>query len=391
MVIQVQPLRVCYFGTYRANYARNRLMIERLRSQGIEVIECHQRLWSGIEDREEVASGGWLKPAFWGRFILAYAKLLWRYRKVGPYDVMMVGYPGQPDMLLARLLSWIRRKPLVWDILMSIYLISLERHLDQRSPFTTRLIRTVEHLACLLPDKLIIDTQEYAKWFQTTYHVAADRICLLPLGADDRVFKPIVPSHPSDGLFRCLYYGTFIPNHGVQTIIEAARLLADERDIHFELIGRGPQYIQIISLIKNYALKNVTISDWLETPALVERIAAADVILGTFGATPQALMTMQNKIHEGLAMAKPIINGDSPVMRTTLQHGETIYLCERENPQSLMNAIITLRDNAELRKKIAGQGQAFYQQHLSFDILGTRLKQYLLQIAGRAAADHVKV
>lgn len=380
-------MRVCYFGTYRANYARNRLMIDRLRSQGVDVIECHQRLWSGIEDREKIASGGWLKPAFWVRVISAYAQLLWRYRQVGSYDVMIVGYPGQPDMLLARLLSWIRRKPLVWDILMSIYLITLERHLDRRSLITTHLIRAMERLACHLPDKLIIDTQEYANWFETTHQVAAGRICLLPLGADDRVFKPTGNPHPSDSLFRCLYYGTFIPNHGVDTIIEAARLLAGERNIHFELIGGGPQYDQIVALIQKFGLENVSISGWLDTPALVERIAATDVILGTFGLTPQALMTMQNKIHEGLAMAKPIINGDSPVMRSTLQHGETIYLCERENPQSLMNAIITLRDDSELREKIARQGQAFYQQNLSFDKIGIRLMQYLLQIVGKTAVD----
>jgi len=183
-------MRICYFGTYRANYARNRLMIDRLRDQNIEVTECHETLWSGIEDREQVASGGWKKPAFWWRLISTYALLLRQYLRVGSYDVMIVGYPGQPDMLLARILSWIRRKPLVWDVLMSIYLIALERKLDQRSPITTRLIRKLEHFACHLPDLLILDTQEYANWFQSTYHVAAERIRLLPLGADDRVFKP---------------------------------------------------------------------------------------------------------------------------------------------------------------------------------------------------------
>jgi hypothetical protein len=52
-------LRVCYFGTYRANYSRNQIMIEGLRRNGVEVVECHERLWHSLEDRVQVASGGW--------------------------------------------------------------------------------------------------------------------------------------------------------------------------------------------------------------------------------------------------------------------------------------------------------------------------------------------
>jgi len=124
-----KPLRICYFGTYRANYERNRLMIDRLRMCGFEVIPCHATLWQGFEDREQTASGGWKKPSFWLRVIKAYLTLLGEYRKVGDYDVMFLGYPGQPDVLLGRILSHLRRKPLVWDVLMSIYLIACERQL----------------------------------------------------------------------------------------------------------------------------------------------------------------------------------------------------------------------------------------------------------------------
>ena len=37
-------MRVCYFGTYRAEYSRNQIMIEGLRRNGVEVIECHETL-----------------------------------------------------------------------------------------------------------------------------------------------------------------------------------------------------------------------------------------------------------------------------------------------------------------------------------------------------------
>jgi len=373
-------MRVCYFGTYRADYARNRLMIDRLRAQGAQVIECHARLWRGIEDREQVGGGGWKRPRFWWRAFTAYVRLLWRYLRVGSYDVMIVGYPGQPDIPLARLLTWISGKPLVWDVLMSIYLIALERKLDERSPFGVAMIRRLESLDCRLVDWFLLDTPAYADWFQETYHIPKRRVRLLPLGADERVFKPVDQHERAADEFRCVYYGTFIPNHSVETIIRAADLLKSDPEIDFKLIGQGPEKEKACQLAHECGLENVTFIDWMDEERLAGEVGKSDLCLGTFGKTPQALMTMQNKIHECLAMAKPLINGDSPVMRALFEHGEQVYLCRREDPQDLARAIVTLKENPELRAKLARQGYAYYQEHLSFERLSRQLVAHLEEI-----------
>lgn len=375
-----KPLRVCYFGTYRANYERNRIMIDRLRLCGFEVIPCHATLWQGFEDRQRAASGSWKKPSFLVRVIKAYLKLLSEYRKVGDYDIMMIGYPGQPDIPLGRFLSKIRGKPLVWDVVMSIYLIAKERHLDEQSPITIKLIHFLEKISMKMPDLFIVDTPTYSEWYQKEYHIQEEKIRLLPLGADDRIFRPLPNPRKNDSRFLCLYYGTFIPNHGVMTIIEAANFLVDHPEIYFELIGVGPDRQKAEQMAFEYKLRNVSFIDWLDKDDLVKKIAECNVILGTFSNTPQALLTMQNKIHEGLAMAKPVINGDSPTMQILLKHGEHIYLCKRENPKSLAEAILTLYEQPELCTKIASQGYAFYQEHFKFELISQHLCQIIQSI-----------
>jgi glycosyltransferase involved in cell wall biosynthesis len=370
-------MRVCYFGTYRQEYSRNQIMIEGLRRASVEVIECHEPLWQGIEDRVRAASGGWFRLAFFVRVLRAYFNLLRHYRAAGHYDIMVVGYPGQFDVFLARLLTWLRRKPLVWDIFMSIYLIDLERGLDRQSHFTTGLLRRLEMIACRLPDQLILDTSEYVTWFGKVHGIPPERFRLVPTGADDRVFHRLEVYPKEDGFFHVMYYGTFIPNHGIRIIIEAAHLLADDPSIRFEMIGDGPDYEVAQALAHKYRLANVYFCRWMEKSDLIQRVARADVCLGAFGTTPQSLMTVQNMIYEGLAMAKPVITGDSPAVRLAFTHKKHIFLCLREDPSALGESIRTLKRDPQLLKSLGENGYRLFREKFNLFHIGQVFSQHL--------------
>jgi glycosyltransferase involved in cell wall biosynthesis len=311
----------------------------------------------------------------------AYLRLVKRHRQIGDYDVMVAGYPGQMDVFLARYLSRRRGKPLVWDIFMSIYLIALERGLDQRSRFTVNLIRRIEQRALTLPDLLIQDTEDYVDWLHTTYGVPKERFRLVPTGADDRVYQPSPPGENEDNNLRVIYYGTFIPNHGVGTMLEAAHLLSGERDICFEFIGDGPEREKVQARAGQLHLGNVDFIPWLEQSELVKRVAQADILLGAFGNTPQSRMTVHNKIYEGLAMGKAVISGDSPAMRAAIAHGEHIYLCERENPAALAEAILVLRNDPQLRAQLGQNGYRLFKEKYSLAQIGRLAGSHLREVA----------
>ena len=358
-------------------------MIDGLRRNGVEVLECQENLWLGIEDRIRLASGGWLKPSFGWRALKSYYRLWRKYSKIGEFDLLVVGYPGQLDVFLAYLLSRIRKKPLVWDIFMSIYLIALERELQGKSPFTIRLLRILEKMACRLPELMILDTTQYLSWFQSTHGIHSDRFRLVPTGADDRYFKPTTGQKSKSGFFQVVYYGTFIPNHGVAYIVEAARLLASTPMIQFMLIGQGPDKPKAQSLAEKYQLTNLVFVEWMEKGDLVSQVGQADICLGVFGTTPQSLMTVQNKIYEGLAMAKPVITGTSPAIKDVFIHRTHVYLCERANPSSLAQAIENLYRDPELRLVLETRGYDFFNKNFTLNRIGASFSghlQYLTKV-----------
>jgi glycosyltransferase involved in cell wall biosynthesis len=382
-----RPLRVCYFGTYRANYVRNQVMIEGLRRNGVQVFECHSILWHSVEDRVNQASGGWKSPRFIWRVLKAYWQLFQVHRQTGEYDIMLVGYPGQFDVYLGRLLSWWQRRPMVLDILMSLHLIAEERGLVQKSPFTGRLIFWLEKGGLKLSDLLIADTPEYQEYYAHKYNLPLQKFQLVPLGVDDRIYYPRPYVSLPSTCFRVIYYGTFIPLHGVETMIRAAAELQNHSYIRFDFYGDGQERPSIEQLARDLQLKNVHFCGWLDKEQLPDKIAASHLVLGVFGTTKQARCTIQNKIWEGMIMQRPVITGDAETIRQELTHKQHIYLVERANPQALANGILELAHNPALCQHMV---MAAYErvQANTISAIGTKTKQVLLWL-GKTSYEEI--
>jgi glycosyltransferase involved in cell wall biosynthesis len=375
-----QPLRVCYFGTYDRDYVRNRSLRQGLRQQGVEVLECHATLWRGTTDKVAQVGGGWKQPAFWQRVASAYTQLLRRYRQVGDYDVMVVGYIGHLDMQLARLLARRRHKPLVFDVLMSIHLIASERGLAARNLRQGHLIGRLEERACRLADMIWLDTPQYVDYFHELYGLPPDKFRLIPLGADESLFYPTPSSEPGDGRFRVVYFGGYVPLHGVNTVVEAARIMRDEGEIHFELIGEGQSRPEAETLARQWNLPNVTFTGWVPREELAQHVAGADVCLGVFGRQTQAQVTIPNKIYEGLALRQAVVTQGSPAAKGQFVDREHLLFCDAEDAASLANAIRTLREDPALRARIVEGGYRLYQERYTTASLGQMARNYLEEL-----------
>lgn len=369
-------MKVCYFGTYRAEYNRNKIMIAALRSAGVDVTICHENLWRSIEDREIVTAGGWRNPEFLWRVIKAYTKLIIKSFSIGDFDVMVLGYPGQFDVFLARIISSLKKKPLVWDVFMSIYLVAKERGLEESPHSAVNFLKRMEKRGLGIPKLLIQDTLQYVDWIQQTHGIDPERFMIVPTGADDNIFKPSEQVEPKRYKFRVLYYGTFIANHGLDQILEAVKLLESKNDVEFLFIGEGPEKARIVQKAEIENLENVTFIGWCSQPELVDQIRKSDLCLGAFGNTPQSLMTVQNKIYECMACGKAVITGTSPAVRSQFTDEVELKICERTG-ESIAETILYLKENPDLLEKIGHNARETFVDHFSVAALGKTFRKHL--------------
>lgn len=375
-------MKVCYFGTYDVEQSRNNVIIQGLRQNGVEVVECHARLWRNTADKIRSARRGLFNPGLLGRALGSYLRLLQRYVKIGDYDVMVVGYAGHFDLFLAKLLTIFSRRPLVFDALLSLTETVVEdRGLIQPGSLLARLVYLVDKYACRLADLVLLDTQAHVQHFQRDLDVRLDKLRWVPVGADEVYCREPLPLGESDP-FRVVYFGQYIPLHGVNYIVEAAKLLEKGPDIRFELVGDGQTYSQASSLAERLRVKNLIFHrTWLPPEDLIaEHIAPADVCLGAFGDSPKARRVVPIKVFVALAMGKPVITGDSPAAREVLNHGTDAILCEMADPQALAQAILLLKRDRPLREKIAEQGYLSFQSKFSSQVIGATVMNYLNEV-----------
>lgn len=319
-----RPMRVVFWGTYDTGKPRVRILRQGLRLNGVEVLECHAELWGGIEDKSQVKGiSRWL--GLFGRALIAYPLLVWRYMCMPRHDVVMVVYPGLVDLFVLRAFAWLRRTPLAWDWFLSAYdTIVLDRRLLNPHNPVAWSIRGIEWLATRLANAVFMDTAAHAKRMEGLFGLSAGALGHVWVGVEREHFDTDVGT-PSDTPPRdstelnVLFYGQFIPLHGIPTIIAAAGLLRDE-PVRWLLIGRGQETSRIRSLLRRSALPKLQWIEWVEYGELRQALTRADVVLGIFGTSDKAASVIPNKVFQILAARRPLITRDSPAIRELVSH-----------------------------------------------------------------------
>lgn len=360
---EAKPIRVCYFGTYSRGeeYARNNAIMGGLSANGALVFPCQVDVWPTHEEKMAALHQGPLEQA--GAFLRAYVRLIFKYLRTPDHDFLCVGYIGHIDMFPARLLAWLKRKPVVFDAFYSLYDTVIEdRGLYPRGSLRARLLRWIDRWSCRLADLVLLDTWAHVDYFGEEFRLPRSKFLAIPLGTDEKNFFPR-PWPEDDDILDVISYSSYIPLHGIDIQLEAAAKLTGEPNIRFTFVGKGQLYPEMRAKAEALCLTNVRFIEWVAHAELVAMIAKADLCLGIFGRTKKAARVIPYKVYEALAMQKPVITGDSKAARELLQNEVHVLLSPMGDADALARKIRLLRDQPELRKQIAQEGHRRFLEH----------------------------
>jgi glycosyltransferase involved in cell wall biosynthesis len=331
---------VCLFGGHHAGYPRSAVILEGLARLGVPVVRCVTTPKAKVVRR--------------------YTSLLRSWRTIGrDFDALFVPEFRHKDLPLAHILSRAAHVPCVFDPLVSRF----DTRAHDRGDIDPRGLqawhnKNLDRMSLALADLVLADTRAHAELFADELAPRGTLIRVLEVGCDDTVFRPAPPPPVGNGVATVLFYGSYLPLHGVPVVVEAAARLRDDARVRFELVGDGQTRADVEREVRAQRLSNLVLTPRVPPAELPQRIASASICLGIFGSTAKAARVVPNKVYQCMAMERVVVTMASRAVRDTFRDGEEIVTTPAGDGAALANTIRGLLDSPDYARRVARAGAA---------------------------------
>jgi glycosyltransferase involved in cell wall biosynthesis len=186
------------------------------------------------------------------------------------------------------------------------------------------------------------------------------------------------------GGFNVIFTGNLGTVQALDTVLKAAVLLREERDICFVLVGSGSRFAWLESEIVRLGLENVQLAGRFQPSAMPAIMGGASALLVSLVRSPIMSQTVPSKVQTYLAAGKPVIAAlDGEGARIIDEAGAGVT-CPAEDAEALADAVRRLRDMPEEQRNQMGKNAVqFYQNNFEPRMLAQRLLKVLTETKRR--------
>lgn len=311
--LESKTLRAGYIGVHDLKYPRNSLI------------------------RAELGLRGWdvevVPKARGNRAQMLVRNMNALFRTARRVDVLFVSEFNTKFTILAKVAALINQVPLVVDGFVMIYETKVGDWQRYKSTsLRARMYKMLDAVGVRLADLYLTDTRYRSELIERTPSASSTTVMSIPVAAPAWArWRPI--KHAKSGNLKLLYYGNYIPLHGLEYIVDELALLRHQRPFSATFIGDGEARSSIVRRAQGHNLSGYI--DFVEAVPEVELssfIESSDVVLGIFGSSKKARSVIANKVWQGLLSGRAVVTRASAALEEIVPiFGEQIVAVEPES------------------------------------------------------------
>ncbi len=279
---------------------------------------------------------------------------------------------------LARLAAWICRVPIVVH---TYHGHIFDGYFSSRK---TKMFIRLERFLGRRTDCIVVMGKEIAHELTEKYQVvSAEKIQIFYPGLD------LAPYLENYQYRRCLrkelglggeeilvaLIGRLSPVKRPQFFVQIAKkILQQNRNFRFLIVGGGEEEKRVINLIKEKELdKEILFLGWRSDLAVIYSDVDIVVQCSSDEGTPNVLI-------EALASAKPVVASRVGAIPEIVEHGRSGFLLDKEDEEGFVTSLLLLADHPNLRYEMGLYGREFVRNRFSKEHLICRSEELYLQL-----------
>jgi len=253
-----------------------------------------------------------------------------------------------------------------------------------KNKFLIKLLSILSRLMYLKSDLIVTHSNENKRLIVKN-GAFPEKIKVIGLWADLETIQKFTknPSELPTGMFEkgftITFAGLMSYAQGLETIVEAARLLSNMKGIRFLMIGKGPVLSSLMARAKG--LDNIKFWNFLPQEQYLTAIMKSDLCLVPLS---KGLVQTPSKLIEIMALGKCVIliaSRDSSATRI-VNEASCGVVVEPSSPKELAKSILFLYNNESLLRELGKNGADYVAQNLSLEICGKQYEWTLKQLLG---------
>ena len=163
--------------------------------------------------------------------------------------------------------------------------------------------------------------------------------------------------------FDLVFAGNIGPAQSVETIIEAANILKEEKDIFFHIVGDGLSRKNCEELANKYNLKNIKFYGYFPVEEMPRFYSKADAFLITMVSNEVVNNTLPAKIQSYMVAERPIIGAISGEVKDVVTEADCGLCCESLDHKGLAELIKEAKKDKNKLKKWSENSKKYYLKY----------------------------
>lgn len=332
---------------------RNRMHV-RERQSGIDI----HRLYIYVPKRKE-SLGGRLLNYLSFNVLSTLACLV-----ISRHDVLLAPSPPLTNGVAGWIVSRLKRTPLVYNV-QDIYPDVAIKLGILKNPRAIKAFFAMEQFVYAKSAAVSVISHGFQKNL-IRKGIAAEKAPIIQNFVDSATIEPrrkdnaFSRDHGVFDRFVVLFAGNVGLSQGLETVLEAARLLKDRQEIVFYIVGNGASKPGLVEKAQQMALDNVRFLPYQPYPQIPDMYGAADICLVPLrkGLTQDSV---PSKVWTIMGAGRPILAAVDRESDTydVIQEAQCGLCVAPEDPGAMAAAVRRMQDDEEQARKMGENGRDF--------------------------------